>query len=443
MHNQFTAPLWGDEGFSAILSMKSIPQIIKIIRHDTSPPLYNITEHIAFNIFGVSEVTIRCLSFFYYVLTIAFVFLITKLVWDRKTAFLASALVFFNPFFFIYAFEGRMYAIMALGVAASMYFFLKLIKTKKQVPWGTVIGYILSTTWALYSHHFAIFIILVQGFWFLYELSKKNLFFARYQFLGFLGTGILYFPWIWPLYEQTRMVGSGFWLNKPGGNDLINLISEYLSTGIKPISEYALYLSLVSLFIRRWNKKFKESLITGSWFLLPIITTFVISQFFQSVFYNRYLIYTIPALGIVMTSNRRKIISLVIISVILGLFIRIDWYYFTNPQKLPFDQLSSYVQESKRNNDILINWSSDSHHLWESKFYGINAPIYVGEGGGELPFFVGTALMEEGDIIRKLPQAGRVGVITSGSVEEVVIPGYTESESKTFGNLKFLWLERN
>ncbi len=443
MHNQFTAPLWGDEGFSAILSMKSIPQIIEIIRRDTSPPLYNITEHIAFRVFGVSEVTIRSLSFFYYMLTIFFIFLITKLVWDKKTALLASALAFLNPFFFVYAFEGRMYAIMALGVSASMYFYFKLVKTKTQKPWSAVIGYALATAWALYSHHFAIFAVLVQGFWFLYELLKKNFTFARYQFLGFLGAGILYSPWLWPLYEQTRMVGGGFWLGRPDGRDLINLISEYISTGIKPLSEYALYLNLMALALRRWDKKLKTSLILASWFLVPIVLTFVISQFFQPVFYNRYLIYTIPALGIILASNRRKIISAVLLSIILGLFIHIDWHYFQNPQKLPFDKLAAYVIETKHNNDFLINWSSDSHHLWESKFYGIPGPIYVGEDGGELPFFVGTALMEEGDIIKTIPKTGRIGVITSGQVEEVVLPGYTESESKTFGNLKFIWLEKD
>jgi len=445
--NQFTAPLWGDEGFSAILSMKSIPQIIEIIRRDTSPPLYNITEHLAFRIFGVSEVTIRGLSFFYYLLTILFVFLIARLIWDKKTALLASTLTFFNPFFFIYAFEGRMYSIMALGVTGSMYFFLKILlvaKKTNKIPKGNILGYILMTAWALYSHHFAIFIVFIQGFWSIYELVRKNFKFIKWQLIAFIGAGILYAPWLVPLYKQTQMVGGGFWLGRPTLTDLRTLIYEYIATGIKnPMAEYALYLNLTALLIRRWDKKLKTSLMLTTWFLGPIIMTFVISQFFQPVFYNRYLLYTIPALGLIVASARRKIISSVIIAVILGLFIRIDWHYFNNPTKLPFNQLAAYVIESKRNNDTLINWSASSHHLWESKFYGIPAPIYTGEGGGELPFFVGTALMEKTDIIKNLPSDGRIGVITSGPVEEVAIAGYTEIESKSFGNLKFIWLEKN
>jgi len=32
MENVFNQSIWGDEGFSAILSMKSLPEIIKIIK---------------------------------------------------------------------------------------------------------------------------------------------------------------------------------------------------------------------------------------------------------------------------------------------------------------------------------------------------------------------------------------------------------------------------
>lgn len=445
--NQFNASLWGDEGFSAILSMKSIPQIIKIIATDTSPPLYNLTEHIAFRIFGTEEIVIRGLSFFYYLLTCFFIFLITKLIWDKKTALLATALTFFNPFFFIYAFEGRMYSIMALGVAASFYFFLKLLvlsKTKIKKPWKYIAGLTLGLDWALYSHHFAIFAVFVLGFWFVIEILKRNWKFAKWTLISFIAAAILYSPWLVPLYNQTKMVGGGFWLGTPTLTDLRTLIYEYLATGIKyqNLQQYALYLVLLTLAIRKWHKNMHKNLILLTWFLGPIFMAWIVSQAFQSVFYNRYLLYTIPGAMILLSSNRRKIISIVFIAIILGLFVRIDWHYFNNPTKLPFQDLAAYVKETRRGDDFLINWDAGSHHLWETKYYKIPAPIYIGQEGGELPFFVGTALMEEEDIIRTLPDANRIGVVTSGNVEEVVLPGYTKKEVKAFGNLKFIWLSQ-
>src|SRR4030043_2253940 len=145
--NQFTASLWGDEAFSAILSQKSIPQIIAIIARDTSPPLYNICEHLLFRFFGSSEIAIRALSFAFFILAIFFVYKIGENLWSRKTGAIAAILTFFNPFFFTYAFEGGMYSLLALTVTSSFYFFLSR-------RWKL---YVLTTAAALYTHHFAVF----------------------------------------------------------------------------------------------------------------------------------------------------------------------------------------------------------------------------------------------------------------------------------------------
>jgi len=440
--NQFNASLWGDEGFSAILSMKSVPEIIRIIIKDTSPPLYNLTEHFWFGIFGTSEAAIRSLSFFYYCLAVFFVFKLVSLLWDRKTAFAAALLTFFNPFFFIYAFEGRMYSIMSLGVAASMYFYLKIWNSRKPSSFDFA-GYVIATLWAIYSHHFAMFIVILQGLWWILESLTGNRKLSKKVFLSFLTIGVGYLPWVWPLYSQTKMVSGGFWLGTPSARDLVFLMGEYLAYGIKsPLSGVALVIALIILLLRIWNKKYKSTLIIALWFIFPILATWTISQFMQSIFYNRYLLYTIPGAMIILASNRRKVFSSVLIGVLLGLFIRIDYHYFTHPVKYPFRELAEYVIETKKGDDYLINWNAASHHIWETKYYGIGAPLYI-PGGESLPFFVGTALMAEGDIIRELPpKINRVGVITSGEVSEIKLTGYVLAEEKHFGNLKFVWYRK-
>ncbi len=439
MENQFNTSLWGDEAFSAILSMKSIPQILEIITRDTSPPLYNITEHLAFRLFGSSEAVIRGLSFFYYLIAVFFVYKIASYIWGKKAGYLAAAFTFFNPFFFIYAFEGRMYSILAAGVTASMYFFLTQ-------NW---LGYIIATTAALYSHHFSIFALFIQGIIFLkYLIKKKERKNIKPMFLSFLVIGFLYIPWLMPLYKQTQMVASGFWLGTPTLADLRELIYKYLAQGIaNPLNQYALYLVFGLLLLRDWTKKLWQSGQVILWFLGPIIIVWLISQKFQSVFYDRYLLYAIPAGMIIITTNLRKV-SFVLLALLLPLFILIDWNYFTHPVKRPFKQLASYIIENKKGDDFLINWNSASHHIWESKYYGLDAPIYI-LGDRELPFFVGTALMQKQDIIRQIPAKSpegytyqRVMAITSGPVDEVIIPLYTKGEYQQFGDLKAVWFEK-
>jgi uncharacterized membrane protein len=439
--NQFTTSIWGDEGFSAILSMKSLPEIIKIIATDTSPPLWNIFEWIVFNTLGTDEVYIRGLAFLFYALTIFFVYLIGKLLWNKKTGIITATLTALNPFFFIYAFEGRMYSILALGVTASMYFFMRIRKEKGD-PRVNGVGYVIATLWALYSHHFAIFALILQGFWFFYAYFFGNRNAAKKLFLLFIAVGIGYLPWLLPLYNQTKMVGGGFWLGKPTVNDLGKLLGDYLAQGIKhSLNQVSLVLVMAILITRRWKRRPKSSVFIISWFLGPILLTWVVSQFFQSIFYNRYLLYTIPAAMLIVGSSRRKA-SEVLIAILLLTFVIVDFNYFTNPIKLPFKELGAYVEQTRQDGDYFINWNAGSHHLWETKYYGFDSPIYIPEGG-DLPFFVGTALMEDADVTREIPESTtRVGVTTSGDIAEIELPGYTESEVKILGNLKFVWYEK-
>lgn len=452
MENQFTTSIWGDEGFSAILSMKSLPEILKIIAKDTSPPLWNIWEWLFFRLFGTSEIVIRSLAFIFFLGTIFFTFKIGQLLWDKRAGFLAAVLTFLNPFFFTYAFEGRMYSILTLGVTASMYFFLRILKTKdSKLKTFDKIGYVIATLWAMYSHHFAIFAIFLQGLWFIWEFLFGKRKIAKTIFWLFVLVGIGYLPWMLPLYNQTKMVGGGFWLGTPTPAELGFLIKEYLAIGIPhKFAESALYLVYATFLLRQWDKNIKNSLFLLSWFLGPIIITWLVSQVFQSIFFNRYLLYTIPAAMLVLASERRKIFTTLAITGLIILFVTIDFNYFTHPTKRPFRELAGYVKETRQEGDFLINWNSSSHHLWETKYYDIPAPIYI-QGGGELPFFVGTALMQEKDIVVSIPkEAERVGVVTSSSVDEVALPGYTEEERKTFrapapggGEIHFVWLQKN
>jgi len=437
MPNQFTVSLWGDEAFSAVLSANTIPELIKIIARDTSPPLYNITEHLWFSFFGNSEVAIRSLSFLYFLIAVFFTYKIGALLWDRRTGFLAGILTFLNPFFFIYAFEGRMYSILAVTVAASMYFFLSLRAGRK----GAWVGYIVATAAALYSHHFAVFAVFAQGLWFLKEFVVGNRKTAIKMLRAFAIIALLYAPWLIPLYNQTKMVGGGFWLSTPTIKDLGVLIKDYLAEGVKhQLTQPVLCLVLIGLALRKWTKNIEKSLFLVSWFLLPILFTWFISQKFQSIFFNRYLLYTIPAAMLLLASNGKKFFG-IIIAILLPLLFIINFSYFTHPTKKPFRELASYVKETKRGDDFLINWNAASHHLWESKYYSIPAPLYIPEG--DLPFYVGTAQMTEEDVIREIPKKiNRVGVITSGDIAEIELPYYTEIEAKTFGGLKFVWYQK-
>jgi len=424
--NQFTVSLWGDESFAAVLASKPIDKIVTIVARDTSPPLYYLCLHLFMKVFGSSETSIRSLSFIFFLFSCFFVFLIGQKLWDKKTGILASLACFFNPFLFHYAFEGRMYAILLLTTTAAAYFYL----AKNQV------AYVLAAIAALYSHHFSIFVIAAHFFFQIPLLFKK----------GFLKTlkpyliiTLLYTPWLYPLYYQTSLVGSGFWLARPTFESIKSLFDSFFLAQSKALSRKLLIIGYLGAFLsRRWGKGKKE-IFLASLALIPIGLTFIISQFFSSIFYDRYLLYTIPPILLLLVSQRRKVSSIFLLLYFVVL-IPLCWHYFTHPTKRPFRRLADFVKENQTLEYGLVNYPGRAHHLFESKYYGLTAPLYVPEEN--LPFFVGTALMEEKDVIKTLPEKEKIMLITSNKPNEVNLSGYYFVKEKQFGDLYLLWFDK-
>jgi len=105
-----------------------------------------------------------------------------------------------------------MYALLALTSTLSVYFFLR-----KQ--W---LGFILATTAALYTHHFSIFVVFWEGIWRLGETRSLK------RFSDFFIIGLLYLPWLYPLYYQTSLVSRGFWLGKPTPTVFLETVVKFL-----------------------------------------------------------------------------------------------------------------------------------------------------------------------------------------------------------------------
>lgn len=427
--NQFTASLWGDESWAAALAVKPIVKIVTIVAKDTSPPFYYLCLHAWMKIFGPSEAAIRSLSFLFFLGTVTAVFFIGKYLWDKKTGILAALLTFFNPFLFIYAFEGRMYAALLFTSTLATYLFLKKHR------WG----FILSAVAALYSHHFSLLVVFWLALWRLKENWGKPIKKMIKAYSDFLIIGLLYIPWLYPLYYQTSLVTSGFWLGKPTLENLLETIRKFIvGDGQETSRLIAGWLIAAALLIRNWLRDKEKSLFLFGWFLSPLIITFLLSQVIQPIFFDRYMLMAIPGALLLIASLRRKLSFLPLLTAIF-LLATLNYHYFTHPTKRPFRELADYIKTNAP--DLtLINHNLRAHHLWESKYYGLEAPIYAPE---PLPFYVGLALMEEGDIIKELPNEKKLGVITSASPEEVIIPNYSITHYEQFGDLKFLEIKNS
>lgn len=433
--NQLTESLWGDEAFSAMAVQQPFWETMGIVMRDTAPPLFYIIGFVWGHIFGFSEVALRSLSLLLMLGSGVWAGLIVyELQKDKLVAVLTGLLVIMCPFLTPFAFEWRMYALLTFTVTGSVYFFV----AKKWV------GYVILTVMALYTHHFALFTLLAQGGCFLVKgegLGRGGVggFFRCWW--PFLLVGFLYLPWLYPMYWQTiRVKGGGFWLSVPSWGEGINLLYRFVTGGVVERWRGAVAGAVGLLLLgKNWQRVGKEWLGLVIIFLAPAILAFGLSYLVTPIFYDRYLLSVAVGTIILTGLGTRRWLrpGLLLLVALYGYF---SWQQFTQPTKRPFRELAAYVKTEKREGDYLVNINGQAHHLWESKYYGIPAPIYTPKG--PLPLYVGTAQMKEEDTIGSLPKVeGRLGAITSEAVESVSLPGYRREEDKQFGDLAIIWFK--
>jgi len=433
--------LWGDEGFSALAVMKPFKEMVGVVMRDTAPPGFYVIGYAWTRLFGSSEVALRSLSLLLILGAAVFAGLLVKEASKNKwQGVLVGLLAFLSPFTLPFAFEWRMYALLTFATLGSIYFFV----TRK---WK---GYVVMTVLALYTHHLALMTVAVQGLWFLVDeldepgkWTKRKIVKAIKHIWPFWLVMGLYIPWLYPMYLQTtRVQGAGFWLKAPTIKEAGLLLYRFMTGGVKEEFRTGVALLVgVLLVTKQWKKVGKKWLEILLVVMAPVVFSFIVSYLVTPIFYDRYLLSVVLGMGVLVGLGTRKWLMPVLVGLVMiyGYF---SYQTFTTPKKRPFRELASYVKQELKEGDYLLNYNGAAHHLWETKYYGIPAPIYVPEG--ELPMYVGTAQMTDEDVVKEVPEGvARLGVITSEPVEKVVIeePWQVE-EVGEFGSIRVIWMEK-
>lgn len=429
--NLLTESLWGDEGFSAIAVQKDFISMLGVVMRDTAPPFFYLVGFVWGRLFGFSEVSLRSLTLLLMIGAAVFAGLIVHRI-DRSkaNAALAFGLTLFAPFLFPFAFEWRMYALLTFTLTASTYFFVAKRWT----------AYVVFSLMALYTHHFAVFTIFAQGIWFLLtELTWKKPKKWLVELRPFILIGLIYSLWLYPMYIQiSRVKGSGFWLGKPDLKNLMDLLYRFATGGIETEKRWIVTALIIGLLaFKDWRRVGKSFVMLLFIFSAPIWISYGLSQVITPIFYDRYLLSCLAGVAVLTSLGGGKVSRLITFGLLL-MFMYSSFTAFTHPKKRPFRELATYVKTELKSGDELINYNGRAHHLWETKYYGIGAPIYV--SGEPLPLYVGTALMEETDMITTLPKPnGRLVVISSEPVSTIKLPEFSILDSKQFGELSVSW----
>jgi len=404
---------WRDEAFSALLSQHSPLDIIRLTAKDQSPPLYPILLHYWMLLFGTTETAIRTLSLLFHFGTVIIIFfLIKKLTKSFYASLLTALAVLLNPFLLQYAFEARTYSLLAFTIAAAIYF-LSLEKF-----W--LAGIFLSL--GILSHNFALFTTASIAVWWVYTQKMNVAKNMKKTISLFLFPAIAFFAWGMVIWNQWVRVGHEFWIKPVTSAIFLETFESFTRGDLNyPARHFLVLVSLMLVFFAAsfwiWKKTKETNHFASLLFfasLGPIVIAYTISALFAPIFFDRYLIASVPlfislvafSLFRFVKENPAKQMAIVVFLSCLGAFLLYASEQVLNSyQKPAINWAVSQVIEKAKPGDVII--PKDVLNYMETRWYvqesHANIPVYAYAPTGKIPFYIGSVLFDPNKIIKVYP----------------------------------------
>lgn len=291
------ADIGNDECFSLYYACRSLSDIAVGLSTYDNPPLWELILHFWVMLFGVSVVSLRMLSLIFSVMTVVPIWLIGERYVGRHVGLLASAMYAFSTLSIFLSHDGRVYSLLAMLSAWSLYLFLtvfdKNYRGRAAWVWLAVVNVLI-----MYSHYMAFWVIVVEAMVLLFVPGAIR----RLWKHGLIHAAVLivcYIP-MWPvLYERFMDSGvHGTWIAKTEGFDALYFMFCHLTNSPVPTILYLVLAlgNLVIAVVDMVRKRFKlgnVTLLTAMW-LIPLVVSFVVS-FFVGMFLDRYFYFVLPA----------------------------------------------------------------------------------------------------------------------------------------------------
>lgn len=312
-------PLWGDEGWSFYFATQSLPQLIALTAIDIHPPLYYVLLKIWLFIAGTGAEEARFLSVIYGTLLIPVVYLLGARLFRARVGLAAAGVTSLMPLAVYYSQEVRMYGLVTLLGAASTYFFIgmqdrrrvdphrSVERSNRFSPKGCHLGYVITTTAALYTMYYATFVILFQLLHTLITSLRQKRRSLVTAFQSFLFIGLLYLPWL--IYATPRLVSyvdnkrnvegyTPLGVGRYFGDHFVTFSLGHLSESLQVYGWTALVVGVVAVIgLILAPDKGNRYLLLLLYLIVPLSAGYLINQLypFTPRFYERTLLLAAPA----------------------------------------------------------------------------------------------------------------------------------------------------
>lgn len=373
--------LWIDEVFMVTMATeRSLSELLFVVpQFEPHPPLYNVFMWVWVKFLGTSELAMRSSSVIFSIAIIPLVYVLSRRLFDRRTAGIVSAFIAVSPLQIWYAQEARMYALLLLLTVASFYLLVELTEayTRRRATGYVAVGVALG-----YLHIYGLFVLLAQALFFGSDsLGNTNADEKPIRrLLGIYGSiGLLTSPWTGLLLHRfvapdQYPADAAAWLQAPEPDVLFEAFSLFSFGATRMTRPYNVLSHPPRLFLLavavpllvliglktmgELRNERSELRLLSLWLLVPILVPFVISVTVRPIFQLRYIFVAAPAFLLLVTRGIQNLSSdpirygLVLI-ILTGMLVPLPSYY-AEPHKDQWDDAARYVSDNAESGDVVI-----------------------------------------------------------------------------------------
>jgi Dolichyl-phosphate-mannose-protein mannosyltransferase len=291
-----------DEIFSARLALDRLSDSLWVVTHKEANmisyyALLRLWIHL-----GQSELTIRMLSVLPALATLPAIYLIGSRTFGKQVGTVAALLLAINGFHIEYSQDARAYSLLAFLVTLSSLFFLRCLREGSRRNWT---WYIVSSTLAIYTHIFAVLVLIAQWVFVLFLPHRQ----APWRRLipSTAAIGLLALPM--ELFVIFRAQGQLSWVPKTTARSIYEAFAclagkpfDFSFAGYSAPLLLLVYSIVILLGVLSIAKRMPLSMAQSetqyvaffmSWLLVPILLLLAIS-IRHPTFYPRFVIICLP-----------------------------------------------------------------------------------------------------------------------------------------------------
>ena len=419
--------IWGDEAHSAYVA--SLPLLSAVSpRMETNPPLYHLLLYFWVKLTGSSVFALRFLSLVLGVLTVPLVYHLARLTFGEPVGLLAALLCAISPFMVYYSQEVRMYALATFFTTLLMLFLARIVSgesashsgskialrglpnprfwpgfgnpgrakldqgsANRSASVGLWIAYFLATAAAIFTHYYALFVVVAQNA-FMIALWRRNRRGLTRWLAVQVALALSYLPWV--LAQRDFLGGkASARFDELALSGLINIVKRSLvafSVGTTVELPLAYYLTLTFLLLAALGlvaavtvqkgggtplaafhlpisnlqypiSNIQSPMLLLAWLVIPLACAWLVNPI-MPFFQERYLLVVAPAFIILVARGLGGMGGRSPWALVMGLLVVIsassislhNWFFDDAYTKGEYGFMMSYVRDHAQPGDLLL-----------------------------------------------------------------------------------------